>query len=57
MEREQARQLRELWEAQGNEECDHPDIEKERFQEGGRTGFYVCTTCGAYFGPSPDEAA
>ncbi len=52
MKNDEARQLRVFWEAKGNPPCDHPTIEKERFGEGGHTGFYVCTTCGAYIGPA-----
>jgi len=54
MKEEEARQRRVFWKAKGNPPCDHPEIEKERFEEGGRTGFYVCTTCGAYYGPAPE---
>ncbi len=52
MKNDEARQLRVFGEAKGNQPCDHPTIEKERFEEGGHTGFYVCTTCGAYIGPA-----
>lgn len=54
MKRDEAEELRILWEAKGHPTCDHPDVEKERFAEGGHTGFYVCTTCGAYYGPAPE---
>ena len=53
--REQAEQLRVFWKSQGKKDCDHPEIEKERYREGGHTGFYVCTVCGAYIGPEPEE--
>ena len=48
----EAQQLRVFWEAKGNPPYVHPTIEKERFEEGGHTGFYVYTTCGAYIGPA-----
>ena len=57
MKRAEAEQLRVLWEAKGNTTCDHDEWEKERYEEGGHTGFYVCTTCGAILGPEPDDAA
>ena len=52
MKKEEARQRRISWEAKDNSTCDHPEIERERSDEGARTGFYVCSTCGAYIGPS-----
>lgn len=52
MKKEEARARRVLWASKGNPPCAHPTIEKERFAEGGATGFYVCTACGAYSGPS-----
>lgn len=52
MKNDEAQQLRVFWEAKGNPPYDHPTTEKERFEEGGHTGFYVYTTCGAYIGPA-----
>jgi len=31
---------------QGNEDCEHPDYDKEYYL-GAQTGDYVCTSCGA----------
>lgn len=55
MKRERAKQLRETGKIEDAQACHHPEIEKERYDEGGHTGFYVCTTCGAYIGPEPED--
>lgn len=39
--------LREAWRQNGKPECLHPELSPERSFSGVRTGFNVCTTCGA----------
>jgi hypothetical protein len=41
MKKEEARQRRISWEVKDNYTCEHPEMERERPEEGGRTGFYV----------------
>jgi hypothetical protein len=48
MEMDDARRLREEWEAKGSPPCDHPRVEKERAR-GADTGDTACTTCGQNF--------
>ncbi len=43
MQRKRAAALRAEW---GNRPCDHPTLAKE-YDEGVRTGNYLCTQCGA----------
>ncbi len=43
MKKKRAAELRQAW---GDRPCDHPDFARE-YDNGQRTGNYVCTQCGA----------
>ena len=45
MQMKQAQQLRDVWAAKGNPQCDHPRLDKE-YHLGADTGDVVCTKCG-----------
>jgi hypothetical protein len=48
MKRKRALELQQAW---GDKPCDHPAFAKE-YDQGERTGKYVCTQCGAIVSPS-----
>ncbi len=54
MQYEQAKNLREEWEAAGSKPCQHPRLVKEYFN-GQDSGDKVCDTCGEEF--TSDEAS
>ena len=47
MKRKRALELQQAW---GDKVCDHPAFAKE-YDQGERTGKYVCTQCGAIVSP------
>lgn len=48
MQLEEAKRLREKWEASGAQNCKHPEIHKE-YYGGAHTMDYVCIVCGEEF--------